>query len=108
MLKLWIITEVKTMSLIENPLHPGAVLKELYLDPLGLSAMALAGHLRVPRTRIERLVKGETRLTPDTALRLAKALDTTPTYWLNMQGNFDVATAARTVNLDEVEPLKIA
>ena len=49
------------MSLIKDPLHPGAVLKELYLDPLGLSAMALAGHLRVPRTRIERLVKGETR-----------------------------------------------
>ena len=108
MLKLWIITEVKTMSLIENPLHPGAVLKELYLDPLGLSAMALAGHLRVRRTRIERLVKGETRLTPDTALRLAKAFNTTPAYWLNMQGNFDVAKAARTVNLDEVEPLEMA
>ncbi len=54
------------------PLSPGAVLRELYLVPLGMSAGSLARKLHVPRTRIERLVKGQTALTPDTALRLAK------------------------------------
>jgi len=52
-------------------MHPGEVLKELYLNPLEMSAIALAKRLRVPRTRIERLVKCDTRMTPDTALRLS-------------------------------------
>ena len=51
------------MMLIDNPCHPGEVLVELYLEPLGMSAIALARRLNVPRTRIERLVKGETSLT---------------------------------------------
>ena len=50
------------MTLIENPCHPGEVLVELYLEPLGMSAIALARRLKVPRTRIERLVKGGNRV----------------------------------------------
>ncbi|MCY3730610.1 MAG: HigA family addiction module antitoxin [Rhodospirillaceae bacterium] len=53
-----------------NPSHPGEVLVELYLEPLGMGAIELARRLHVPRTRIERLVKGDTALTLDTALRL--------------------------------------
>ena len=64
------------MTLMEDPSHPGEVLVELYLEPLGMSAIALAGRLKVPRTRIERLVKGETALTVDTAMRLSKFLAT--------------------------------
>ena len=60
------------MSLLENPMHPGEVLAELYLSPLSMSAIALANHLHVPRTRIERLIKGTTSMTPDTALRLSQ------------------------------------
>ena len=60
------------MSLIDHPSHPGEVLQELYLDPLGLTSYALAKRIHVPRTRIERLVRGDTALTADTAMRLAK------------------------------------
>ena len=75
------------MSLLKEPMHPGEVLKELYLDPLDMGAIAFARRLDVPRTRIERLVKGVTSVTPDTALRLARAFNTTPAYWMNMQIN---------------------
>ena len=83
------------MSLLENPMHPGEVLAELYLSPLSMSAIALANHLHVPRTRIERLIKGTTSMTPDTALRLSRAFNTTPNYWMNMQVNFDMAGAVQ-------------
>lgn len=92
------------MTLLLNPLHPGDVLAELYLKPLGLSAPALARRLGVPRTRIERLVKGQTALTPDTALRLARAFATTPEYWLNMQRAFDLAAARMDVDVSGIEP----
>ena len=59
------------MSVIKNPVHPGEVLSELFLEPLEMSAGALAKRLGVPRTRIERLMKGDTAMTADTALRLS-------------------------------------
>jgi len=96
------------MSLLEEPMHPGEVLKELYLDPLDMGAIAFARHLEVPRTRIERLVKGVTSMTPDTALRLARAFNTTPAYWMNMQTNYDMATAAKEVDVSGIEPLVAA
>ncbi len=82
------------MSLLKAPMHPGEVLQELYLVPLDMGAIALARRLGVPRTRIERLVKGATGMTPDTALRLARAFNTTPAYWMNMQTNYDMAMAS--------------
>ena len=96
------------MSLLKNPLHPGDVLKELYLDPLAIGAIALAGRLNVPRTRIERLIKGTTSMTTDTALRLARAFNTTPAYWMNMQVNFDMAHAVKTADMVGIEPLVAA
>jgi len=72
------------------PLSPGEVLRELYLVPLGMSAGSLARKLHVPRTRIERIVKGQTALTPDTALRLAKFFNTSAEYWMNMQAAYDL------------------
>ena len=81
------------MSLLKAPMHPGEVLQELYLVPLDMGAIALARRLGVPRTRIERLVKGATGMTPDTALRLARAFNTTLAYWMNMQTNYDMAMA---------------
>ena len=79
------------MSLLKEPMHPGEVLKELYLDPMDIGAIAFARRLGVPRTRIERLVKGVTSVTPDTALRLARVFNTTPAYWMNMQTNYDMS-----------------
>lgn len=96
------------MSLLEEPMHPGEVLKELYLDPLDMGAIALARRLDVPRTRIERLVKGVTNMTPDTALRLARAFNTTPAYWMNMQTDYDMATATKKIDVSGIEPLVAA
>ena len=96
------------MSLLEEPIHPGEVLKELYLDPLDMGVIAFARRLDVPRTRVERLVKGVTGMTPDTALRLARAFNTTPAYWMNMQTNYDMAKAAREVDVSGIEPLVAA
>jgi addiction module HigA family antidote len=96
------------MSLLEQPMHPGEVLKELYLDPLDLGAIALARRLDVPRTRIERLLKGVTGVTPDTALRLARAFGTTPNYWMTMQANYDMAVASRDIDVSGIEPLVAA
>lgn len=93
------------MSLLEYPMHPGEVLKELYLDPLDLGAIAFARRLGVPRTRIERLVKGVTSMTPDTALRLARVFNTTPSYWMNMQSNYDMSIASKEVDVSGIEPL---
>ena len=93
------------MGQFEEPMHPGEVLKELYLDPLGMGTIALARRLDVPRTRIERLVKGVTGVTPDTALRLARAFNTTPAYWMNMQANYDIAAASKKLDVSGIEPL---
>lgn len=95
------------MSLLEAPMRPGEVLQELYLAPLGMGAIALARRLGVPRTRIERLVKGTTRMTPDTALRLARAFNTSPAYWLNMQTNYDMAIASGQLDVSGIEPLVV-
>lgn len=87
---------------------PGEILQELYLAPLDMSAGKLAKALDVPRTRIERLVKGQTAMTTDTALRLAKFFSTTPLYWMNMQTQYDLATDSEKLDLSTVKPLEVA
>ncbi len=96
------------MTLLKNPSHPGEVLKELYLTPLNLSAIALAQKLHVPRTRIERLVKRETAVSADTAMRLAKVFGTTPEYWMNMQRAWDLARAREIIDVSDIAPLVAA
>jgi addiction module HigA family antidote len=96
------------MSLLEQPMHPGEVLKELYLDPLDMGAIAFARRLDVPRTRIERLIKGTTGITPDTALRFARVFNTTPAYWMNLQTSYEMARAAKAIDLSNIEPLVAA
>ncbi|WP_084864247.1 HigA family addiction module antitoxin [Salibaculum halophilum] len=96
------------MALMKTPSHPGEVLGELYLDPLGLSPIALARRLHVPRTRIERLVREETSVTADTAMRLAKAFGTTPEYWMNLQRAWDLARARDTVDVSDITPVAAA
>lgn len=76
------------------PVHPGEYLREEYMAPLDLKAYSLAKALRVPRTRIERLIAEQTSVTPDTALRLAKYFGTTPQFWMNMQAGYDLARTA--------------
>src|SRR5690242_15107478 len=74
--------------------HPGEILREEFLAPLGLSAHALAQALRVPPNRIGDILKGERAITPDTALRLGRYFGTTAEFWLNLQTMHDL-TAAR-------------
>ena len=90
-----------------SPMHPGEVLREEFLAPLKISAIKLAARCRVPRTRIERLVAEETGVTADTALRLGKALGTSPEFWLNLQSRFDVLTAQKSIGreLNKIEPV---
>lgn len=96
------------MGLMTDPSHPGEILKHEFLEPMGLSAIGLAKAIGVPRTRIERLVKEQTGVTPDTALRLSKALGTTPEFWMTLQSNHDMAHARKTVDLSEIKPLVAA
>ena len=81
------------MNLMHNFSHPGEVLSLLYLNPLALSAQELAKQLAVPDTRIERLMKGETSVSADMAMRLASFFGTTPEYWMNLQRSWDLARA---------------
>jgi addiction module HigA family antidote len=73
--------------------HPGEVLNEEFLKPLGMSVNALAIALRVPATRIGAIVKGERAVTADTALRLARFYGTSPEFWMNLQAMHDLTKA---------------
>jgi antitoxin HigA-1 len=75
------------------PIHPGEILREEYLKPLGLSMNRLAMELRVPVTRIAEIVHERRGITSDTALRLARFFDTSARYWLNLQSAYDLAVA---------------
>lgn len=91
-----------------DPVHPGTVLQELYLTPLKMNAFALAACLHVPRSRIERLVKGPTGVTVDTAILLARFFSTTPEYWMNLQRAWDLARARETIDVSGIKPLEAA
>jgi addiction module HigA family antidote len=92
------------------PVHPGEILRELYLEPLGMSAGALAKELGVPRTRIERVATEKTGITPDTALRLARFFSTTPEFWMNMQTGYDlkIEAKAKKAELARIKQLEAA
>lgn len=98
------------MASILPPIHPGEILREEYLIPLGLSAYALAKRIGVPRTRIERVVAAKTPITTDTALRLAKFFTTTPEFWMNMQTSYDlkIEVRAKKAELDKIKALEAA
>ena len=74
-------------------IHPGEILREEFLIPLGLSAHALAVALRVAAPRINDIVREKRGITPDTALRLARYFNSTPQFWLNLQTSYDLKTA---------------
>src|SRR5271165_5088756 len=71
-------------------IHPGEVLKEEFLDPMGISAYRLSKDLSIPQTRISGIVKGSRRITADTALRLSKYFGNSAKFWLGLQDDFDI------------------
>jgi len=76
-----------------RPIHPGEILREEFLVPLGMSAHALALELRVPAPRINDIVRERRAITPDTALRLARYFNTTSQFWMNLQISYDLKLA---------------
>lgn len=76
-----------------SPTHPGEVLREDFLKPLGMSQYALAKAIDVPQIRVSEVVRGERAVTPDTALRLARYFGTSAEFWLGMQATYDLETA---------------
>ena len=73
--------------------HPGEILKDEFLEPLGISVYALANAIGVPRTRLNDIVLTRRGISADTALRLARFFDMTPNYWLNLQTHYDLIMA---------------
>ena len=73
------------------PTHPGVILSQEFLVPLGISQVAFAAHLGVPVQRINELIRGKRGITPQTAWLLSAALNTTPEFWINLQSAHDLA-----------------
>jgi addiction module HigA family antidote len=87
--------QAATVAMIKNgmrPIHPGEILREDFLVPLGMSANALALALDVPAPRINDIVRERRAVTADTALRLARYFDSSPEFWLNLQTAYDLKT----------------
>lgn len=89
-----------------NPPHPGEALKELYLDPLDLSISEAARGLKVTRKHLSAIINGRSSITPDMALRLAKAFGGSAQSWLNMQQAYDLWQATQRADLSEVQVLQ--
>lgn len=84
------------------PAHPGEVLVEDFLKPLGISQVELAESIRVPFQRVNSIANGRRSITPDTALRLAKFFGTSPDVWLNLQQAWDLYEALHSPEAEEI------
>lgn len=93
-----------------HAIHPGEVLREEFLLPLNISAGFVARNIDVPRTRIERLVKEDVDMSPDTALRLARFFGTSAEFWTNIQSRYALEKATDLIEkeLEHIQPLKMA
>jgi addiction module HigA family antidote len=92
------------------PLHPGEVLREEFMEPLGITAYALAKACQIERPRLERIVRELQGISADTALRLAKYFGTTPEFWMNLQSRYELEQARNEIgeDLEEIETPKRA
>ncbi|MEW6089853.1 HigA family addiction module antitoxin [Parvibaculum sp.] len=88
------------------PIHPGEVLAEDFMKPLGLSANALAQKLGVPANRISAIVGGRRDISPDTALRLERAFGSSAEFWLSLQARYDLETARDQIDKKELLSIK--
>jgi addiction module HigA family antidote len=75
------------------PTHPGEILQQEFLTPLGCTQVALAEHIGVPVQRVNEIIRGKRGITPDTAWLLSHAFGTTPEFWLNLQSAYDLAVS---------------
>ena len=80
-----------------NPVHPGEILLEDFLKPLGISQYRLAKDIHVPSRRVNEIALERRGISADTALRLARYFKTTPQFWLNLQSHYELDTARLTI-----------
>jgi antitoxin HigA-1 len=88
-----------------NPPHPGEFIKEVYLEPLGASPRSVALRLKVSPSTFSRLIKGQSSISPEMALRLSVCLGRSPESWLAMQDNYDLWHAKDKIDLAGIDPL---
>lgn len=91
--------------IMQNPPHPGEFIREIYLEPFGISSRQLASSLGVAPSTLSRLLKGDSGISPEMALRLSRVLGRTPESWLVLQDMYDLWVARNTINLDDIQPL---
>src|SRR5688500_11275718 len=77
------------MARLKN-IHPGEILQEEFLNPLAITAYRLSKDIGIPQTRVSQVLKGNRRITADTALRLSKYFGNSPEFWLGLQDDFDI------------------
>ena len=92
---------------MHNPPHPGEFITDIFLEPHGISGRELALKLDVAPSTLSRILNGSSRVTPEMALRLSKALGRTPESWLALQDNYDLWQAKQSVNLQAVKRLTL-
>ena len=88
-----------------RPSHPGLILEEMYIKPLGLKLDDLAKNLHIARNTLYRLRKGDIGVTAEMAIKLGKAFNTTPQFWLNLQNAYDLWEAQRSMSIILVFPI---
>jgi len=93
---------------MHNPPHPGEFIRKVYLEPLGISYRAVASKLKVAPSTFVRLIRGQSNISSEMALRLSKTLGRSPESWLIMQDNYNLWYARQRLNLDEVEELELS
>jgi len=95
------------MAAAHAPVHPGEIPLEEFLGPMGISQYRLARAISVPPRRINEIVHGKRRITPDTALRISRALGTSDPFWINLQTRYDVELELEShrAELDQIRPL---
>jgi antitoxin HigA-1 len=94
---------MKKPSKLMAPVHPGEILREDFMQPVGLAANKLAIVLRVPATRLAEILNERRRVTADTALRLARYFGSNPEFWRNLQNFYDLAITRRSGAEQEIE-----
>lgn len=90
-----------------TPVHPGAILKEMYLEPLELSVTEFADNIGVARKTVSQIINEHSGISAEMALRLSTAFDTTPEIWLDMQQKYDLWRAAKNVKLTQIKHLTV-
>jgi len=92
---------------MHNPPHPGEFIAEVYLEPNGISGRDLALRLGVSPSTLNRVLTGHSNVSPEMALRLAKCLGRSPESWLAMQYSYDLWRARKTLDLSDVQSMKL-